>query len=271
MMRDILEDIIARKREDIEIFKQFLSPDRLYTLVEQKMIEENQKMLGDSMREALLNSDTGIIAEFKRRSPSRGWINQKGRASVVPLSYQQHGAAALSILTDTPYFGGYDEFISEARMSGVILPILYKNFIIDEYQLFQARYCGASAVLLIAAAISKPVCRQLIDMAHRLGLEVLLEIHSEWELGYVELAPDMLGVNNRNLGSFSTDVDRSFKLAEMLPSDICKISESGINNPLIVSQLRNIGYSGFLVGEKFMKCEEPGAALSAFIRELKEL
>lgn len=270
MMKDILEEIIARKQKDIELFKQFLPPSKLYTLVEQKMIEGQSDIPDRSMKKALLDSDTGIIAEFKRRSPSKGWINEKGKANIIPLSYQQHGAAALSILTDTPYFGGYDEFVSEARLSGVTLPILYKNFIMDEYQLFQARYCGASAILLIATVIAKSTCRQFIDIAHELGLEVLLEVHSECELEYVELSPDMLGINNRNLGSFNTDVDCSFKMAELLPEDICKVSESGISNPLIVSQLRSVGYRGFLIGECFMRHDEPGAALSAFIQDLKE-
>ena len=188
-MQDILQAIIDTKREELE---------RLYAPK-------------PSLRGALLHSSTGIIAEFKRKSPSKGWIKEDGRADVIPLSYQQNGAAALSILTDEHYFGGSDDFIRQARQSGVTLPILYKNFVIDEAQIFAAALCGASAVLLIAACLSKQACKQLMGRAHELGLEVLLEMHSEQELEYADLGPDLCGINNRNLGSFVTDVENSFR------------------------------------------------------------
>ena len=245
-MKDILEQIIAHKREEIE------------QLCASK----------PSLREALLQSDTGIIAEFKRRSPSKGWIKEEGRADIIPLSYQQNGAAALSILTDEHYFGGSDEYIRQARKSGVTLPVLYKNFVIDEAQLYAAALCGASAILLIAACLSKQDCKRLIDKAHQLGMEVLLEMHSEQELEYAELYPDLCGINNRNLGSFVTDVDNSFRLAELLPHDAIKVSESGISNPDTVRLLRQAGYSGFLIGETFMKTSNPGDALADFISKL---
>ena len=245
-MKDILEQIIAHKREEIE------------QLCASK----------PSLREALLQSDTGIIAEFKRRSPSKGWIKEEGRADIIPLSYQQNGAAALSILTDEHYFGGSDEYIRQARKSGVTLPVLYKNFVIDEAQLYAAALCGASAILLIAACLSKQDCKRLIDKAHQLGMEVLLEMHSEQELEYAELCPDLCGINNRNLGSFVTDVDNSFRLAELLPHDAIKVSESGISNPDTVRLLRQAGYSGFLIGETFMKTSNPGDALADFISKL---
>ncbi len=220
------------------------------------------------MREALLQSKTGIIAEFKRKSPSKGWIKEEGRADIIPLSYQQNGAAALSILTDEHYFGGSDEFIRHARQSGVTLPILYKNFVIDEAQLYAAALCGASAVLLIAACLSKQECQTLLHKAHTLGLEVLLEMHSEQELEYAELEPDICGINNRNLGSFVTDVENSFRLAELLPKDAVKVSESGISNPDTVKALRSAGFNGFLIGENFMKTPNPGQALNDFISKL---
>ncbi|MCR5821213.1 MAG: indole-3-glycerol phosphate synthase TrpC [Bacteroidaceae bacterium] len=220
-----------------------------------------------SLREALLNSSSGIIAEFKRRSPSKGWIKEHGRADIIPLSYQQNGAAALSILTDRDFFGGSDEDISAARQSGVTLPILYKNFVIEEIQLYQALLCGASAVLLIAACLSRQRCKTLMDKAHELGLEVLLEMHSEAELEYADLQPDVCGINNRNLGSFVTDVQNSFRLASMLPADAVKVSESGISDPSVVRQLRAAGFRGFLIGENFMKTPAPGIAL----RKFKEL
>ena len=245
-MKDILQEIIAHKHEELALLKAKKT----------------------SLREALLASDTGIIAEFKRRSPSKGWIKEEGRADIIPLSYQQNGAAALSILTDEHYFGGSDDFIRTARQSGVTLPILYKNFVIDEAQLYAATLCGASAVLLIAACLSKPDCATLIQKAHALGLEVLLEMHSEPELEYAELEPDLCGINNRNLGSFVTDVENSFRLAELLPKDAVKVSESGISNPATVKALREAGFRGFLIGENFMKTANPGQALNEFISQL---
>ena len=246
IMQDILQQIVATKHEEIE------------RLCAKK----------PSLREALLQSETGIIAEFKRRSPSKGWIKEEGRADVIPLAYQQNGAAALSILTDEHYFGGSDDFIRIARQSGVALPILYKNFVIDEAQLYAAALCGASAVLLIAACLTKAQCKQLMDKAHALGLEVLLEMHTEEELDYAALGPDMCGINNRNLGSFITDVQNSFRLAELLPKEAVKVSESGISNPDTVKALRQAGFRGFLIGETFMKTPDPGLALRDFITHL---
>jgi len=245
-MQDILQQIIAHKREEMVAF----------------YAKKN------SLREALKQSETGIIAEFKRRSPSKGWIKEEGRADIIPLSYQQNGAAALSILTDEHYFGGNDDFIRQARQSGVTLPILYKNFVIDEAQLYAAALCGASAVLLIAACLSKQKCKTLLHSAHELGLEVLLEMHSEAELEYAELGPDLCGINNRNLGSFVTDVDNSFRLAELLPKDAVKVSESGISDPATVRALRQAGFRGFLIGETFMKTPSPGQALADFVGKL---
>lgn len=264
-MRDILEEIVAHKREEVAQFRQLLPLRQLAGLTE--------PMLSDpvpSMREALMASPTGIIAEFKRKSPSKGWIKREGRAGVIPMAYQQAGATALSILTDNHFFGGYDEFVTEARASGVTLPILYKNFIISEYQLLQARFCGASAVLLIAADLLKDDCRTLIHMAHQLGMEVLLEMHGEEELDYADLEPDMYGINNRNLGTFITDVNNSFRMAERLPKDGCKVSESGIGDPNTVMRLRQAGFNGFLMGEHFMKADNPGDELARFIGQLKQ-
>jgi Indole-3-glycerol phosphate synthase len=246
-MKDILQEIVENKQRENALLK----------------------AVKPSMRQALLDSDTGIIAEFKRRSPSKGWIKESGQPGIIPLSYQKNGAAALSILTDEPYFGGCDDFIRTARKSGVTLPILYKNFVIDEIQLYQAVLCGASAVLLIAACLTKERCRELMDKAHSLGLEVLLEMHSEPELEYAELGPDMCGINNRNLGSFVTDVENSFRLASRLPADAVKVSESGISKPETIVALREAGFRGFLIGESFMKTSDPGQALAGFINSLK--
>lgn len=262
-MKDVLTDIVAHKRIELDQFK----AERPMALLENEVSKLPSADI-PSMRSALMQSNTGIIAEFKRRSPSKGWIKEDGQASSIPLSYQQNGAAAISILTDTKYFGGCDNFITEARQSGVTVPVLYKNFVIDEYQLLQARLCGASAILLIAACLGKNECATLLHKAHSLGLEVLLEMHSDEELEYAELEPDMCGINNRNLGTFITQVGNSFRLAGMLPKDTCKVSESGISNPDTVSELRRAGFNGFLIGENFMKTAAPGAALAEFIRNV---
>jgi len=263
-MKDILEEIVAHKRMEVEQFKRSIPPTMLYDAVE-KMVDQPVP----SMRKSLMESESGIIAEFKRKSPSKGWIKELGRAEEIPLSYQQNGASALSILTDEKYFGGRDTFIKTARESGVTLPVLYKNFVVDEYQLFQARLCGASAVLLIAADLKLDECRSLLRMAHELKLEVLLEMHAESELDYAALEPDMCGINNRNLGTFITDIQNSYRLAELLPKDACKVSESGISDPMTVLELRNVGFRGFLIGETFMKAENPGDALRLFIEKMK--
>ncbi len=257
---DILQEIVAHKRIEVERFKQQLSEQEIH-----RRVEAILDFSVPSMSKALTASESGIIAEFKRRSPSKGWIKEEGKAEEIPLAYQEHGAAALSILTDEQYFGGKDDFIRIARHAGVHIPILYKNFIIDEYQLFQARLCGASAVLLIAADLSKEECQSLLSTAHGLGLEVLLEMHSEEELEYAEMEPDMCGINNRNLGTFITDVQNSFRLAELLPKDSVKVSESGISNSDTVKALRLAGFRGFLIGETFMKTSDPGKALKDFI------
>lgn len=261
---DILQEIVAHKRQELERMKTE-TPERL-------LHAEVERMLGGrvaSLREAVSQSATGIIAEFKRRSPSKGWIKQEGKASRIPLSYQQQGAAAVSILTDSHYFGGCDTFVTEAREAGVTIPILYKNFVVDEYQLFQARRCGASAVLLIAACLSKQECRQLLRMAHELQLEVLLEMHGEQEAEYADWEPDLCGVNNRNLGSFVTSIDNSFRMASLLPAEAVKVSESGISRPDVIRELQIAGFQGFLIGETFMREDDPGEALGSFIREIQ--
>ena len=261
---DILTEIVAHKRIELEAFK---AKKPLSVIA--KEVESMLDSKPASMHQALMTSDSGIISEFKRKSPSKGWIKEEGKAEEIPLSYQQNGAAALSILTDQHYFGGEDEFIVKARKAGVTIPVLYKNFVIDEYQLFQARLCGASAALLIAACLSKKECAMLMARAHELGLEVLLEMHSEPELEYAETGADMCGINNRNLGTFITDVENSYRLAELLPKDACKVSESGISNPQTVKELRQAGFNGFLIGENFMKTPNPGEALRTFVREIE--
>ena len=272
---DILSEIIAHKRTEVELQKQSVSPEQLREQVQKLM--ESSSVPRHSMRQALASSPTGIIAEFKRRSPSKGWIYETAKAEEIPAAYETAGASALSILTDEKFFGGSLRDISTARPL-VDIPILRKDFIIDEYQLLQARIVGADAVLLIAACLTQKECTTLTTQAHALGLEVLLEIHNPSELPYINKEVDMLGVNNRNLGTFVTDVKNSFRIARQLQqaigskkgaSDVRNmrilVSESGISHPETIRSLRAAGFRGFLIGEAFMKTDHPGDTLKDFI------
>ncbi len=263
-MQDILQEIVAFKRVEVEQQKQLVSPRDLYARVERLMAAG---ISAYSMSRSLASSPYGIIAEFKRKSPSKGWIHEDAKPMDVVPMYAAGGASALSILTDNKYFGGTLDFIPQVRQA-VDIPILRKEFIIDEYQLFEARLVGADAVLLIAADLSKDQCRSLTRTAHDLKLEVLLEMHSEDELEYLDCEPDMAGINNRNLGTFHTDVANSFRLAEKMATEAVKVSESGISNPDTVRQLRAAGFRGFLMGECFMKEKDPGLALKQFIERI---
>lgn len=271
-MKDILSEIIAHKR--IELAEQ-MQMVPLEMLREQAM---NLTMSPCSMKQALAQSTSGIIAEFKRRSPSKGWIKQDADASAIPASYAAAGASALSILTDDRYFGGRLRDIRQARPL-VSIPILRKEFIIHEYQLLQAKIVGANAILLIASCLTKEECSALTHQAHLLGLEVLLEIHSEEELGYVLPETDMVGVNNRHLGTFVTEVSTSFQLADRLQAHIRElqkthpsmempvlVSESGLSDPGTVRELRAAGFRGFLMGEAFMKTSSPAETLHRFVQ-----
>ena len=262
-MGDILDEIVAFKRKEVEKFKKELPQVFLESRVE---ILGKSEML--SMKIALQNSTSGIIAEVKRKSPSKGWIARDIIPEKIAYSYQENGATALSILTDSEFFGGSNAHIRMARQAKVYIPILYKNFIIDEYQIYQAKICGASAILLIAACLTKEQCRDFINKAHSMKLEVLLEMHTEEETEYAELGPDMCGINNRNLGSFVTDVNNSFNLIERLPAEAVKVSESGISDTNTIRQLKAAGYQGFLIGENFMKEPNPGLALQQFVSQL---
>ncbi len=268
-MKDILSEIVAHKQTEVAMHKQAVPTEALKDCV------DTLPPTGHSMKAALAASDTGIIAEFKRKSPSKGWIHQDARPAEVIPAYWAGGASALSILTDEHFFGGTLKDIKAVRPL-IQLPILRKDFIIDEHQLFEARLIGADAVLLIAACLSVDKCCELAAMAHAIGLEVLLEVHSEKELPYICCQPDMLGVNNRNLGTFVTDVQNSFRMAEALRQSVgyaaeapLLVSESGLSKPEVVRQLREAGYRGFLMGEAFMKEMLPGIALKRFTKALR--
>ncbi len=265
-MKDILQDIIANKRIEVARQKQAVKLDLLLGLGGERL-ERNT----NSMRAALANSASGIIAEFKRKSPSKGWLHPGAHVADVVPAYEQQGASACSILTDSEFFGGSLGDLQRARKL-VNLPLLRKDFIIDPYQLYQARVMGADAVLLIAACLTPDECLGLAETAHTLSLEVLLEIHSEEELGHLNPHIDMLGVNNRNLGTFHTDIQNSFRLAQQMAEYTrdknytpLLVSESGISDPATVTTLRESGFRGFLIGETFMKTSRPGNALADFI------
>lgn len=215
---------------------------------------------------ALLSSPTGIVAEFKRRSPSKGYINEAADVREVVGGYADNGAAAVSVLTDRDYFAGSLDDLRVAREAADI-PLLRKDFIIDPYQICEARVAGADVVLLIAAAMTIGQCRELAAFASDLGLEVLLEVHNEAELGHVNPYVNVVGVNNRDLTTFVTDTAVSQRLGRLLPDGVVRISESGISSPETVKRLRAEGFNGFLMGENFMKEPDPAAALGAFVRK----
>ncbi|MBO4906766.1 MAG: indole-3-glycerol phosphate synthase TrpC [Bacteroidaceae bacterium] len=265
-MKDILEEIVAYKRKEVEAARQALPERELHRSVE-AIIEHDGGIATRSMSKALAASATGIISEFKRKSPSKGWIKEDARPEDIVPDYEKAGAAACSILTDEKFFGGCQEFIQTVRPL-VSLPLLRKDFIIDEYQLFEARRIGADAVLLIAACLSLDTCRTLMTTAHELGLEVLLEVHHEHELDYCDLDAEMIGVNNRNLGTFITDVQNSFRLIDRLPSDRILVSESGISHSETIRLLRAAGFRGFLIGETFMRTAAPADTLRQLIADI---
>ncbi|MDR2498043.1 MAG: indole-3-glycerol phosphate synthase TrpC [Tannerellaceae bacterium] len=262
-MKDILNAILESKRAEVRRRQNILSLSDLASDVSARTLRTPL-----SLRQAIEASPHGIIAEFKRRSPSKCSLYNGANVGKVVSAYEQSGASACSILTDEPFFGGTLDDLVDARCA-VQLPLLRKDFIIDEYQLYEARLWGADAVLLIASAISRLTCYRLAEKARSLGLEVLLEIHNREELDYINPFVDILGVNNRNLSSFVTDVETSLSMADELRSTgCCMISESGIHSAEVVRQLQQAGFRGFLIGELFMATKSPGKRLSDLIAEL---
>lgn len=268
-MKDILQTIIENKRVEVSRHKQAVSLNTLLALGSERL-----ERPAVSMRASLEASHSGIIAEFKRKSPSKGWLHPGAAVRDVLPEYEAAGASACSILTDGDFFGGSLGDLQSARHL-VKLPLLRKDFVVDEYQLYQARVMGADAVLLIASVLTPRECAELAGLAHSLGMEVLLEIHREEELGHLNEDVDMLGVNNRNLGSFHTDVANSFRLAEKMKEvgaergfDPLLVSESGLKDAQTLLSLRAAGYRGFLIGETFMRGAHPGTVLSNLINEI---
>lgn len=258
MTTDILHTIVAHKRTEIAHHKEVVSEDFL-------LEQLDDACQAKSMKQALACSPSGIIAEFKRRSPSKGWISKNAKPEIIVPGYEQAGASGISVLTDQEFFGGTLKDLHDIRPL-TQLPVLRKDFIISPYQLYQSKLVGADVILLIAAALTIDECKRLGRLAHSLGMEVLLEIHAEDELDYINEYVDMIGVNNRNLGTFHTDVKNSFNLAKKLPKEFLWVSESGISQFDTIMQLREVGFRGFLIGETFMKTSSPVQTLSDFLK-----
>lgn len=258
---NILEKIVAKKRVEVENAKRVKSVGEL----EDGPFFRNETL---SFKNFLLREDkTGIIAEFKRMSPSKGTINANSAVTDVTRAYSKYGASGISVLTDRDFFGGSLDDLLEATVNEV--PLLRKDFIIDEYQLIESKAFGAEVILLIAACLRMSEVKNLAAFAKSIGLNVLLEIHNEEHLEYICDDVDVVGVNNRDLKTFSVDVNRSIQLAEKIPAGTIKISESGIDNVQTIKLLRTYGYSGFLMGEMFMREKDPGEAFKKFTEALK--
>ncbi len=262
-MKDILSDIVAHKRVEVAAQKATYPLDSICREIERNTF----KTL--SLHDSLAKDDFGIIAEFKRKSPSKGWIHRDADVKEITTSYRQNGATALSVLTDEVFFGGSLADL-DAVVAEIDIPVLRKDFIVDEYQIYEAKLHCANAILLIAAAITKTECLRFTEIALQLELDVLLELHDEREIEYIAPQHNLIGVNNRNLGSFVTTVNKSFEMAALLPKNAMLVSESGIYDPQTLRQLRQAGYRGFLIGENFMKNGNPGESLAGFIQSLQE-
>lgn len=260
---NILDRIAAVKRCEVDAMKRVI-PEKTLKVEAFSVL---RSVL--SMSASLRNHNPGIIAEHKRRSPSKGEINPMSDVATVAEAYARNGAAAMSVLTDTPFFGGSLEDLAVARQVAPRLPLLRKEFIVDEYQIYQARIIGADAVLLIASLLDADTLQRFNDTAHSLGLETLVEVHDSKEILKVPEDADMVGVNNRDLTSFSTDIGNSARLIDRLPEGIVKVAESGIRNGEDIKRLQGIGFDGFLIGEALMSQPDPGVALRRLIEEVK--
>jgi len=259
----ILDTIIAEKYKEVAAQKAIMPVFKL----ERTEIFSRKPI---SLKESLTKSgSSGIIAEFKRKSPSKGVINDKVKVEDVTSGYTHAGAAGLSVLTDRQFFGGSLVDLIAARHVNRT-PILRKDFMVDEYQIIEAKASGADVILLIAAALNPEQIKKLAQCAKSLELEILFEIHTREELDKIVDEVDMVGVNNRNLKDFKVDIEHSLKLASELPEKFIKVSESGIDNPATIKYLKNNGFKGFLIGENFMKQSDPGKACSEFIDQLNK-
>lgn len=258
---NILDTIVARKREEVAERKK----QRSIADLEKGPFFKNKTL---SLKQFIQDETrTGIIAEFKRKSPSKGIINDRVTVEEVTTAYARYGASGISVLTDTAFFGGSLDDLLAATVNEV--PLLRKDFTIDEYQLVEAKAYGAEVILLIAACLSPAEVKNLASVAKGLGLEVLLELHDESELEHICGEVDLVGVNNRNLKTFTVDLEHSVRLAGQIGDGFVKVAESGISRVANIRYLKQYGFQGFLVGENFMKEAHPGEAFKNFVTELK--
>jgi len=259
---NILDKIVKDKRVEVALRKNLIPIKQLENSV---LFDRKNVSLAKNLR----NSNTGIIAEHKRRSPSKSIINNSLNVQDVAKGYENAGVCGMSVLTDAKYFGGSLDDLLLARAS-CNLPLLRKEFIIDEYQILEAKAYGADVILLIAAILTKKEIKQFSELAKSLQLDVLLEVHNEAELNKsIMPSIDMLGVNNRNLKTFEVSLDTSKALSEMIPNEFVKVSESGISSIEAIKELQPYGYQGFLIGENFMKTDNPGESAKQFIKKLE--
>lgn len=258
---NILDTIVAHKLKEVE-------ERRKQTSISELEKRSNFSMPVKSLSASLnRNGSSGIIAEFKRKSPSKGFIKQNADISEITGAYTEFGAACLSVLTDIDFFGGSDEDLLTARKNDI--PILRKDFVVDEYQIVEAKSLGADVILLIAACLTTGQVKRFSGLAASLGLEAILELHSEEELEHICDEVKIVGVNNRDLKTFKVDIERSLKMAERIPNGKIKIAESGINTVDDILVFRNNGFKGFLIGEHFMKQSDTGLYFKNFVEELK--
>lgn len=261
---NILDKIVAKKREEIAIARRQLSGSQLEdSELFSRECYSLRKFIEDPAR-------SGIIAEFKRSSPSKGVINNHSSVKEVTNGYSAAGASALSVLTDNSFFGGSYIDLIEARQANQI-PILRKDFILDEYQILEAKAWGADIILLIASILHPDEIKRMASLAKSLGLSVLLEVHNKRELEH-SLCDDLdaVGVNNRNLGDFAVSLQHSYDLVSQIPDKFIKVSESGISEPKTIAELKTAGFNGFLIGENFMREHSPGKAMEEFVKTIKE-
>lgn len=261
---NILEKIIETKKVELANQKKVVSISKL-----EKYPNFTRKC--NSLKANLLKENaSGIIAEFKQKSPSKGEINFGVKVEDVTLAYVNAGVSCLSVLTDYEYFGGNMANLAKARETNPTIPILRKDFMIDTYQIIEAKAYGADVVLLIAACLSKDQALELAKKAKQLGLDVLMEIHNAEELQIVNDYVDIVGVNNRNLKTFEVSIETSVKLSKLIPDKFVKISESGLSGAKEIKYLKENGFKGFLIGETFMKTDNPGEACKQLISEINE-
>lgn len=257
---NILEQIVAHKRKEVEQRKEEVT---VKALEKERLFSRKTFSLKQFISDP---NKTGIVAEYKRKSPSKGIINDRDRVESVTRMYASYGASGISVLTDHDFFGGSLEDLIAARDNEV--PLLRKDFMIDDYQIVEAKAFGADVILLIAACLSPTEVKELATAAKRIGLEVLLELHDESELNHICNEVDLVGVNNRNLKNFEVNLEHSVRMAEKIGSDFTKIAESGINDVNNIRYLKQHGFNGFLIGEYFMKQQDPGKAFKEFTDSL---